>query len=290
MVDIEQRLAEAWRDAPPQRPVGERLSAGHRALRRQRVLGTAAATLAVAGVLGVSTFLAGGAAGPGRAEAPVTAQGPSRSSTPEPLGERVPGITTVPPEGFTLERDQWAGYAPDGTLVVREGSEVLAWIADPLGAGEERKSTALALGNGGDVRWYLLEWTPDSSSAESDVPGKAFWTLEDWVASMVEADQGPGAATTWVSFLPGTDRLVAGPGVEILDQVSRPRVPDFAPPGARTAAAQLRVDGERWFVLVRSFPQEPAQVIPTRGRVGGPTLQSFVDHARSQFSSGAGLL
>ena len=290
MVDLEQRLADAWHDAPPQPPVAERLSAGHRALRRQRVLGTGAATLAVAGLLGVSTFLAGGAAGPGRAEAPVTAQEPSRSSTPEPLGETVPGLTTVPPEGFTLEQGQWAGYAADGTLVVREGTEVLAWIADPLGAGTEQKSAALALGKGGDVRWYLLEWTPTSSSVETDVPGKAFWTLEDWVASMVEADQGPGRPATWVSFLPGTDQLGAGPGVEILDQVSGPEIPDFAPPNARTAAAQLRVDGERWFVLVRQFPQEPAQVIPTQGRVGGPTLSSFLDHARTQYSSGEGLL
>jgi hypothetical protein len=290
MVDLEQRLADAWHDAPPQRPVAERLSAGHRALRRQRVLGTGAATLAVAGVLGVSTLLAGGAGGPSRAEAPVTAQEPSRQPTQEPSGEAVPGLTTVPPAGFTLERGQWAGYAPDGTLVVREGTEVLTWIADPLGAGTEQQSAALALGNGGDVRWYLLEWTPDSSSSESDVPGKAFWTLEDWVATMVEADQGPGKAATWVSFLPGTDELVAGPGVEILDQVSRPRVPDFAPPDARTAAARLRVDGERWFVLVRELPQEPAQVIPTSGRVGGPNLGTFLEHARTQFSSGEGLL
>jgi len=31
-------------------------------------------------------------------------------------------------------------------------------------------------------------------------------------------------------------------------------------------------------------------VIPTMGRVGGPTLSSFLDHARAQFSSGEGLL
>ena len=290
MVDIEQRLAGAWRDAPPQRPVGERLSAGHRALRRQRVLGTGAATVAVAGVLGVSIFLAGGPTGPGRAEAPVTAQEPSRSPSVQPTQETSPGITNLPPAGFALDRGQWAGYAPDGTLVVRHGTEVLVRITDPLGAGAEHSSAALALGRGGDVVWYLLEWTPGSSSVLTEQPGKGFWTLEDWVASQVEADKGVGKATTWVSFVPGTDQLAPGPGVEILDQVSDPDVPDFAPPSARTAAAQLRVDGERWFVLVRAFPREPAQVIPTMGRVGGPTLSSFLDHARAQFSSGEGLL
>ena len=58
---LEERLATAWTDGPPQPPVGERLAAGHRALRRRRVLSTAATILAVVAIVGVATAVTGGA-------------------------------------------------------------------------------------------------------------------------------------------------------------------------------------------------------------------------------------
>ena len=65
---------------------------------------------------------------------------------------------------------------------------------------------------------------------------------------------------------------------------------DFAGPGASTAVAEVRWQGESWFVAARRLPGSPPEYFPTAASVSGRTLDDFLAYARDRYSEqGAGL-
>ncbi len=122
----------------------------------------------------------------------------------------------------------------------------------------------------------------------SDPVDKAAGSLEEWVAYQKEA-MGVVESDPRVT-LEADGTLAAAPGVRILEQRAGVDVgASFADPGTPTAAAMVRADGVREFVLVRRFPGSEPEYLPTSARVGGPDLDSFLAHARDQYASGEGL-
>ena len=270
-VELREALSHGFGPEPPHPPVGERLTAGHRAVRRRRVAG-AVVTVAAAAAVGIAaTALTGGT--PDRSDDVATEQTASPDPQPEPW------------DGSELVR-----YSDSGMVEVRPGVTVLQRIDEPLGDPTDfNHSVALAVEFQGAESWLILDWWADPNGGSSEMAAVAHptgGTFADWVEQQVAANEDNSGGV--VRFADdGT--LVATHGVEILDQVSTPDLPaNFAPPGAPTAAALLKgPDGKRWYVVVRDV--DGLEIISTPFRTGGENLQEFLDYARSKYASGEGL-
>jgi hypothetical protein len=270
---LEDRLATAWSDAPPLPPVGERLAAGHRALRRQRILTTAVTTFAAVAAIGVATAVTGGTVEP-------------RTVEPAPA----PAVV----DREAVLGDFWAAFDAGARLVVRDDVTVLQRVDGPL---PDVRSVALDLRRGDAERWYLV--TDDGSDPTVAVPPEqatpdtdAFlvWVhLQDPTADPT-AGADPAGVRDWV-HLAADGRLVpVRQGVTVLRSVADPDVPGFTDGTYVSVAAALRVDGERSYVLARRYPDGgPPQYFRISVRQGGPTLETMLDFARQKYGSGAGL-
>jgi len=270
-LDLHESLTEGFGPEPPHRPVADRLVAGHRAVRRRRLAG-AAVTVAVASVVGLgATMLANGNAGGNDQVATDPA------STTEPAPE--------PWQGGELAR-----YSDDGMVEVRPGVTVLHRIADPLGDPSDfNHSVALALEFRGSETWLILNWETDPNGGISEMAaagGPADGTFADWVEQTVAANEDNSGG--YVDFA-ADGSLRSSHGVEILDQVLDPDLPEsFAPAGARTAAALLQgPDGKKWYVLVREVGGLDTNAVPFG--MGGPNLEAFIEYARAKYLSGEGV-
>jgi hypothetical protein len=65
--------------------------------------------------------------------------------------------------------------------------------------------------------------------------------------------------------------------------------PSFAGPHARTAVAEVRWKGERWYVLARHIRGSRPEYFPTAASVSRPTLDGFLEYARASYDDGTGL-
>ena len=189
---LEERLAGAWTDGPPQPPVGDRLAAGHRALRRRRVLSTAATTLAVVAVVGAATAVTGGPGG-SRAVEPAA---PTASATP---------TTVQDPEPEEVLGDHWAGFDDEGRLVVRDGVDVGQSVEDSW---QGVRWVAMELVHGDRTRWYFV--SDDGSDPIVAVPPKEATPDTDaflvWVQLQnpnpdPEAGADPAGVRFWVHLV-----------------------------------------------------------------------------------------
>lgn len=270
---LEDRLATAWSDGPPLPPVGERLAAGHRALRRQRILTTAVTTCVAVAAIGVASAVTGGAGEP-------------RTVEPAPA-------PAVVDRGAVLG-DFWAAFDDDARLVVRDDVTVLQRVDGPL---PDVRSMALDLRRGDEERWYLL--TDDGSDPTVAVPPEeatpdtdAFlvWVqLQDPTADPT-AGADPAGVRDWVHLVADGRLVPVRQGVTVLRSVADPDVPGFTDGTSVSVAAAVRVDGERYYVLARRYPDGgPPEYFRVSVRQGGPTLEAMLDFAREKYGSGAGL-
>lgn len=271
-MNFSDELDRSFGSGPPAPPTGDLVAAGHRAVRRRRGLQAAGGVLAA--LVAVAALGLGGS-GPTRAidQAPATS-GPTSSPAPD---------DGAPADGGVPVR-----YDRSGDLRVAPGAEVLQRIADPLERTAPAASVALWVRYRGAESYWLLDRDDTGSMGSSDPTDKAAGSLEEWVQYQKEA-MGIVEPVPPVT-LEDDGTLTPAAGVEIVEQRSGVDVGgSFAGPGAPTAAAMVLDDGVRGFVLVRRLPGSPPEYLPTSARVGGPDLESFLEHARRQYASGEGL-
>lgn len=257
-LDLSEQLERLAAHEPPTRPAHEQLAAGRRALRRRRVaeLGAVTAVLAV---------LAGG-------WAVVGDDGSSRATEPPATAPSLPTSPAAP-------RGPWARWR-GGEVVVAPGvTEVERLDAGPEGVG-------LELRVGEEVRWYLVG-PGRSSSFDAYV---AFDSLAEWVADQAFIG-GPVSRNALVQL--GADGTLSPgrPGVEVVEQVASPDLPDsydtVPETGEQlvTAAALVEVDGERQWLLARDPAATDVITVPL---ARASTMADFLAFARDRYADGPG--
>lgn len=262
-VELREALTQGFGTEPPHPPVADRLTAGHRAVRRRRVA-RAVVTVAAAAGLGLGSVAVLGDAG----NAPTQ-------------------VATNP--GPTWGDGELARYSADGMVEVRPGATVLYRIDEPLGDPSDfNHSVALALEFQGARTWMILSWKADphgGSSGMTAAGGPEEGTFADWVEQQVAANEDNSAG--YVEFA-DDGSLVATHGVEIIDQRHPVELKDFTLGDEASAAALLQgPDGKKWYVLVR-YAEKP-DVIAVPFQTGGPDLDAFLEYARQKYASGEGL-
>lgn len=111
---------------------------------------------------------------------------------------------------------------------------------------------------------------PDLVTPEGEWPGQVDLDLVEFAGGDTEQLQPSGSAT-------------------ILEQRAHPKLPDsFATSQDRSAVAEVRFEGERWYVLARRLPGSPPQYIAVSAKDGGPTLDDFLTMARERYAEGGG--
>ncbi|WP_180934657.1 hypothetical protein [Nocardioides ungokensis] len=179
----------------------------------------------------------------------------------------------------------------DGRLAVRDGVDILKRVPNPMGSTEPATSLGLEISYRGKTYWYLLDSDGTQSTGSShDEARVSFPTLKSWLDDQVALQSG-GDTLALVHFAgPGTATLQPLDGVTVVQQRAGVDLgPDFAGPDATTAVAEVRWQGETWFVLARRLPGSPPEYFPTAASVSAPTLAGFLDYARGRYAGGAGL-
>jgi len=284
--DIRDELDRSFGYGPPLDHVDDIVELGHRAVRRRR--------LALAGLAAGCCLAAAGVAwsvvdSPGASSGrDVTVQ-----PTQAPSATESPAVAGDPPVEYVDADHPGLGGADvaydDGVLLVREGVEILEQVANPLDRRPPRTSLGLALAVDGAQQWALVAGSPSGSTVSTVPARQSFPDLQTWLDDQVALDRGEPTLAL-VSFGTGAE-LVAEPGVEIVQQQPSPQVgAEFAGPDAvHTAVAEVRWQGERWFVLARELPGSAPEYFPTAASVSAPTLAGFLEFARAAYSGGAGL-
>lgn len=299
---ISDRLDASFGDGPPPPPLDDTLGAGRRALRRRRTLTTTLAAAAAVVVVGLGATLLTGGTGTGATDG-STGIAPANAPTGTPTdpapstqydGSYVPQFEDLEIVPATTSED--VELLADGSLAVADGVTVTQQVKNPLDLELPDRSLGIAYELDGEDWWSLLTYEVDqrtgrpSTSTTSDTARRSFPTLEDWLDDLVALQQRADQPVQLVEFAPGgTETLVPLAGVEILQQS-----PDvdlgagFAGPDDPSAVAEVRVDGERWYVLARRLQGTRPQYLPTAAEVGGPTLDDFLAYASEQYAEGGG--
>ncbi|QIK67706.1 hypothetical protein G7072_16325 [Nocardioides sp. HDW12B] len=281
-------------DGPAPAPLDELLLAGRRARRRRTTTRAAVGGLVAAGVLTVAAVSVGswdltgasGADGGGD-----FATSPSGAPTPAP-DEAGPtpsdGVTTEPPP---LPAGQELGltFGPDGALRADEGTVVVRRLVDPVGLtgiGGARRTFALEVERAGKRFWVIAQWYGDAGEMISaDPAGQGFDRFEDWLAHRSDAmlaDADPFVV------LQADGSLRPADGVELLAQKQDLGFgPRFSGPQDRTAAAEVRADGRRWYVLVRDDASSQPDYITVDPRTSAATFEGFLLEAAETYSDEA---
>lgn len=259
-MNLTEELDRSFDDGPAHRPIEDRLQAGHRLVRRRRLAASAAA-LATVAVLGT--------AGIGLA---TSDDGPSR------------GADFAEPGENQLHRGELLLDA-DGTLRTGPGVEVVRQVENPRGYAPPRHSLGVVYRFDGAEYWGLVE--TDGSATE--IARQSFPTFEMWLDDQVKMQDGQETLAL-VRFGEG-ETLLPRDGVEILRQTGDLSMmpASFAGPGDRTAVAEVRYDGERWYVLARQLPDSDPEYFASAASVTAPTLDQFLTYAADSYASGTGL-
>jgi len=295
-MDLSEELDRAIGDGPPLPPPESLLPHGRRALARRRAAVTAGALAVVAvvaaGAAGATALREDPAAGPAPAARPTVAgDGPTTPSAPTadpPSRAEIRRVLSSDPVAFT-----------DGHLAVRPGATVVERLDNPYHLAAPRTSVAVAVEVDGATYWFVLVVEGDgSSNGASAYSGDLRKDFQRWVADHAGlADSTDPESDRWagipglelVRFAgPGGDRLEPVGGVRLVRQVARPDLgPAWAGPEARSAAAEVVKDGERYYVLARAMDGKPQYIAVTEAD-GGPTLEAFLDLARDRYAEGGG--
>lgn len=280
-MDISEQIEASFGDGPAHRTLEDRLSAGRRARRRRKSAEGMAAVAGVA-VLGLAAYTIAPGGTPDSAKDPGFSGQPSATPTDASLRKRLDA----------LEESKWAAYDADGNVVLGEGVTEWQRVPNPLNWPLPKKSVGLEVERNGERVWMLLEYEIQDgdgvSGSVSDPAQKSFETLEQWLADQVALQNG-GEHLQFVEFGAG-EVLKPLPGVTIVRQRPSPDVgDDFAGQSDRSAVAEVRVDGETWFVLARQIGGGTHEYFPTAKMAGRQTLVEFLDYARGQYAGGEGL-
>ncbi len=285
-----------------------RLAQGRRALRRQRRIRIAGASVAVVAAVGAGVALSGvggehGADGP---TPPLATSGTSPKATPRPSADGQAALDRLAEKArrqeHRMEQRQVSAafpvaYGQDAQVIVKDGWRITRTAEEPIGLQAPEASLGVVATDGRHTRWLLLTHEhaedgqgnplPDafSDSASADDPGKGYGRFEDWLASMVEL-QG-GARTPPLVTVDAGDRLQPGPDAVVVESRPAPVIEGYTSDGDRLV--EVRRDGRTWFVVVRGHGAD-AEVIPVDAEVlSEPTFAAFVDHLTAQAGSGEGV-
>jgi DNA-binding phage protein len=290
-------LDRSFGDGPAPAPPAAYLAAGRRSLRRRRGAGALAATTAVGAVALTAALVGGGsptaATEIGPAEQPVAA--PTTSS--DGLVE-----TSADPDEVETVRLRPSGKSavelyPGGLLAKAKNVTITQRVPNPMGYTEPDHSLGIAYERNGESTWALLTYQEDpdglgsTGGVSSDPAGKSFPTLELWLDDQVALQSGEEPPLQLVEFDPsgGDETLLPLDGVTILQQTGDVELgPGFAGPADPSAVAEVRVNGERWYVLARTLPGSSPEYIPTAASIGLRTLDDFLAEAALRFGDGGG--
>lgn len=315
--DIRDAIERSFGEGPAHPDTDELLTRGRGTLRRRR-LAEAASLAAVAVVAVTVTALAAGGRTDGAAPDPVAptstattsatrAADPTHAPQPRPTFPPASGTDPIPDDHLTMDRAIQA--LPDG-LHVSTRVTVLKVVDDPWGYRSDGAwSVAVAYRDPkGVVRWWAGYTEKDGGGSSAEIPKRyAHMDFSSWVAAQdngIDYARGKGATPPtppeggWpgrvridlVRFAAaGTERLLPLDAVTLLEQRTHPDLPDsWARSGDRSAAAEVRFEGRRFYVLARSTPDGKPQFIAVRASKGGATLDDFLDLARSRYAEGGG--
>lgn len=295
--DIRDEIDRSFGDGPPATDptTGSRTDTatvvrlGQRALRRRRAaVATAAAACCL--VVGGAAWSALGTSTSSTGQGPAGQPTSTASDTPTdaPTAPDAPPVETRPAGDPELGK-QVLVYGGDGTYLVREGTEVLEYLENPLDLRPPAHSAAFALRVDGSEVWALAEGSRTGSGIITVPARESLPTLAMWVDDQVALQEGE--PTLALVHFASASKLAPEPGVEILRQEPDPDVgTSFAPADAiRSAVAEVRWKGTRWYVLARELPDSEPEYFPTAASVSRPTLEGFIEYARGSYSSGTGL-
>lgn len=244
-MNLDTEFQTAFLDEPIHRPVEDRIVAGRRVVRRRR------------GLAGLAAFAMVGALGVGYTS----------------LGNDAPTSTGV--AGSADQNQKW----PDGmreVYVDHEGELQVAPDVEILESGtvidhDGEPTYGVAYRYRGTTYWAHIS----PSGGTYDEAFAAFPTLSDWLSDQVALQAGEPLLQL-VRF--GDDGLLEPlEGVRLLDQRSDidPRH-NIAPPGVPVAVAEVRWEGQRWYVVARDLVDEGSEYFPAAASVTKPTLDAFV--------------
>ncbi len=270
-------------DGPTPPPLDGLLLAGRRARRRRTATRAAIGGAAAAGVLAVVAVSVGSwdVAGSAGVDGGV-ATTPSTGSAEPPPGEM--------PEPPPLPLGQRLGLSFDtqGELVVAADTVVVRRLVDPVGLtgiDGAKRTFALVVEREQKRFWVVAQWYGDGEMISSDPAGKGFARFEDWLAH--RSDAMLGEADPLVA-LQTDGSLRPAEGVELLAQERDLGFGQrFAGPEDRTAAAEVRADGRRWYVLVRDGAGGPPDYITLDPRASAATFEAFLVEAAATYSDAA---
>ncbi|MEP9363361.1 hypothetical protein ABLE68_10375 [Nocardioides sp. CN2-186] len=295
--DLRDELDRSFGDGPAIDDTAVLLDRGHRALRRRR-LASGAATLAVA-VVAISTSAV---LHSGPSESTGVPLGPPASSPSQtPQDTEVDGVVLVPDP--SMRRSTPVVLARDGSVHVWPDAQVTVAIPNPFERVAPSTSAAVIYLVDGKPHWYVGYYEPDQGGGGVMTPARDDVSFRDWVLeqkAVQGSDRGTGGGTSsaeWpgrvdlelVRFAGQSARLEAQDGVTLLQQRPHPQVGDsFAAADDLSAVAEVRYEGERYYVLARHLPGDAPQYIAVSAAEGGSTLADFLDYARGRYAEGGG--
>lgn len=273
---IAEHLDAAIGAPPPDDAALDRLLTAGRRARTRRRLAIGAGTAAAAIVVGGTAW----------ALAPGGDASTASDRTP------IAGQTSADPQSVLEQDDLLVAFGADGELVIRDGWTVTQRIANPMGVEPPQRSVALEVTDGTDRFWYFLHGDADGWGASSDPAQKGYASLEEWTAEQAAAnEESPTDPVTEPLDLEADGTLVSfDDAVTVVGQRSGVDLGPDVGRAALTTIAELRHDGERWFVWAVRRPDGGFEVGPPINTPrAGTTLDSAIDYFRAQYDSGEGV-
>lgn len=301
MPDIAEQLDAAIGVAPrPAPPLDRTLAEGRRALGRRRLAYAVGAVATTVVIGGTAWAVAPGDGSPSRSDTPgFTAPRTATPSSPPATRGQHSGITPL----LQWPGEDAARLGRSGELEVRPG-----WtLTDRRDAINGPHTLAVEVSRGKHLQWYLFGTSMTISSLHA--PSEGYATFQEWLdvnGPLIEGtppgNEGHADASDWpgeprddlVFFAPrfmdaAHGLLPASGDVVVVHQLYAPDLgASFAPP-ARSGIAEVRKDGETFYVVAR----RPADYIAVqadvaRNRYGVTDLASFLAFAQERYAEGGG--
>jgi hypothetical protein len=313
--DIRDAIERSIGDGPEPPEPELLLVHGRRALRRRRLVEAGSAVAASAAVVTVMVL---GARGTTEGAAPRPVDPASATATTragEPTGIPSTAVTAprFPAPDAPVVTDprvpsDWpVMQKPDG-VHVSPRVQVVRFEDDPWGLRPKAWSVAVIYRLHGVTYWYAGYIDATYGGASASIPAaNAGLPFDDWVQEQDEVDRSgagggrPSAPATpdggWpgmtdlqlVRFDGASERLTPLDAVTLLQQRPHPDLPaSWARPGDRSAVAEVRFEGVRYYVLARTMGEGAPQYVAVKAADGGATLDDFLDLARHRYASGGG--
>jgi hypothetical protein len=316
-IDIRDAIERSIGEGPEQPAPDLLLARGRRALLRRRLVEAGSAVAGGALVLTVTVLAAHGTTDgavprpvdPASATATARANQPTGSPSQPAVGA-FPALDTPPIPDRGIGVDEAVSQQADG-VHVSTAIRVLRFVDDPWGVRPRAWSIALVYRAQGVTYWYAGYLGRDFGGQATSIPAAqaglpfGFWVQQQKEIYRPAGSGRPGGAATpdrgWpgltdlqlVRFDGTSERLTPLDAVTLLAQRAHPDLPDtWARSGDRSAAAEVRFEGERYYVLARAVAGGGApQYIAVPAADSGATLDDFITRARQRYGrDGGGLL